>query len=199
MSKAISSHNKEYCKGSITVEAAFIMPIVIFTIFALLYLAFYLHDMCRIQGTMDKTLHKASLSIKHVTNFKTDEILYEEISNRGIFYLAFGSTKEDENQIHNYLQQELAKGLFISTISRIVVDVSKTRITSAIEIETKVSLPGIKYIFDSLSNRIIKGEYPVHDPVESIRRAEVVLDTGSKIKGVEELKKKLEGIFDPGK
>lgn len=199
MNKLLNRHEKEYCKGSITVEAAFIMPIVIFTIFALLYLSFYLHDLCRIQGTLDKTLHKAALSIKHVTDFTMDEILYEEISDRGVFYILFGSTKEDENQIQNYLGQELAKGLFISKINRVVVDVSKTRIKLSIEAETKVSLPEIKYIFDSLSNRIIKGEYPVHDPAESIRRAEVVLDTGSKIKGVEELKEKLEGIFDTGK
>jgi hypothetical protein len=198
MNETIKVHKKEY-KGSITVEAAFVMPIVIFTIFALVYLAFYLHDMCKIQGILDKTLHKAGISIKHETDFITGEILYEDISDRGVFYIAFGSTQEDEFQIKNNLQQQLSKGLFISKISKVNVDVGKSKIKLLIEVETNVSLPGIKYLFDSVSNTIISGEYPVHDPAESIRRSEVALDTGSKIKGVEELKEKLEEIFDVGK
>lgn len=40
--------DKAMTTASITVEAAFIMPIIILTIFALIYLAFYLHDKSRI-------------------------------------------------------------------------------------------------------------------------------------------------------
>jgi len=188
--------NNKYFKGSITVEAAFVMPIVIFTIFALIYLAFYLHDMCRIQGIVDMTLHKVGITVKHEANIVTGDISYEDISERGVFYLILGNTEEEENQIQQYLQQGLSKGLFLTKISSVYVDLGKFKLTAKVEAETKVSLPGVKYLFDPLFSRKITGEYPVHNPVESIRRAEVILDTGSKIKGMEELKDKLEGVFD---
>jgi hypothetical protein len=186
----------KYLQGSITVEAAFVMPIVIFTIFALIYLAFFLHDMCKIQGMVDKTLHKAGISAKHEANIVTGEISYENISERGVFYLILGNTEEEENRIQLYLQHELSKGLFLTKISSVIVNLGKFKLTVEVEAETKVALPGIKYLFGPLSYRKITGEYPVHDPVESIRRSEVILDTGSKIKGVEELKEKLESIFN---
>jgi hypothetical protein len=188
--------NNKYFKGNITVEAAFVIPIVIFTLFALIYLAFFLHDMCRIQGIVDKTIHKVGITAKHEANLVTGEISYEDISERGVFYLILGNTEEEENQIQQYLQQGLSKGLFLTKISSVYVDLGKFKLTAAVEAETKVSLPGVKYLFDPLSHRKIIAEYPVHDPVESIRRAEVILDTGSKIKGMEELKEKLEDIFD---
>ena len=190
-----NNSNNKYFKGSITVEAAFVMPIVIFTIFALIYLAFYLHDMCRIQGIVDMTLHKVGITVKHEANIVTGDISYEDISERGVFYLILGNTEEEENQIQQYLQQGLSKGLFLTKISSVYVDLGKFKLTAKVEAETKVSLPGVKYLFDPLFSRKITGEYPVHNPVESIRRAEVILDTGSKIKGMEELKEKLEGIF----
>jgi len=182
--------------GSLTVEAAYILPIIIFTIFALIYLAFYLQDMCRIQGMLDKTLIKAGFAVKHEADIATGEVAYDRINDRGVFYLAVGSTEKEEKQIQKYLQQELAEKLFLSNIKSVKVEVGKFKITLAVEANTKVSLPGIRYLFDRFSYTEITGEYPIHNPAETIRRAEVVLDTGSKIKGVDELKERLERIFN---
>ena len=187
---------KNSMSGNLTVEAAYILPIVIFTIFALIYLAFYLHDMCRIQGMVDKTLHIAGFTVKHEADITTGEVSYDRINDRGVFYLVVGSTEKEEKQILKYLQQELADKLFLSKIKSVKVEVGKIKITVAVEAQTKVSLPGIKYLFDQFSYTKIEGEYPVHNPAETIRRAEVALDTGLKIKGVDELKEKLEQIFN---
>ncbi len=183
--------------GSITVEAAMVMPIVIFTIFAIIYLAFYLHDMCKVQGMVNKTLHKAGITVKHDADIATGEVLYEDINDRGVFYLLVGSTKNDEEtQVQNYLKQELSKGLFISKITAVDVKVGKLKITISVEADTNVSLPIFKYLFDSFSHKEIKGEYPVHNPCETIRCAEVILKTGSQIKGVDKLHEKLKDIFN---
>jgi hypothetical protein len=50
----------------------------------------------------------------------------------------------------------------------------------------------------SNSHSVISGEYPIHDPAETIRVCDVILDTASQIKGVDELKNKIEGFFHKG-
>ena len=52
-------------KASFTIEAVFIMPIVLFTVVSIIYISFYLHDYCRMQGITDMVLHKAAMNLKH--------------------------------------------------------------------------------------------------------------------------------------
>ncbi len=182
-------------KGSITVEAAFVMPIVIFTIIALILLSFYLHDTCRVQGIVDKTLNKAGMCVKHEADIASGDIFYEKMKDRGVFYLIFGTTEHEKEQIEEYLVKELSEGLFLSQIKAITVDAGKTKLTIAVDIDTNITLPFFTSLFMQNKYTKIKGEYPVHDPAETIRRTEVILDTGSSIKGVDKLKEKFEKIF----
>ena len=181
--------------GSITVEAAFVMPLVIFTMIALILLGFYLHDVCKVQGIVDKTLHKAALCVKHEADITSGKIAYERINRRGVFYLVFGNTEQEKEEIQEYLVKELSEGLFISQIDAVKVGAGKSKLTITLDMETDITLPFFLTLFQKFRNTEIKGEYPVHDPAETIRRTEVILDTGSSIKGVDELKEKLEGIF----
>lgn len=187
---------KNLISGSITVEAAFVMPIVILAVFALIYLAFYLHDICRIQSVMDLTLYQAGITLKQEADLGTGEVSYDSIGDSGILYLLTGQPEDKEMQIKKYLMQELAYGLFLTKIKNTKVEAEKFRIKISITAETKVTLPGISYLFDPFSNTVITGEYPIHNPAESIRCMEVILETGSRIKGVDEIKMKIKDIFD---
>lgn len=169
--------NKRVITGSITVEAAFVMPIIILTIFALIYLTFYLHDVCRIQAIMDLTLHKAGITVKHEADIANGKIAYDNICKRGVFYILEGNSNTVENQIKAYMKKQLAKGLFLIKVENTKVNVSKFKIKVSVETKTNVTLPGISYLFDSNSNTVIKGEYPIHNPAETIRCTEVILDT----------------------
>jgi hypothetical protein len=144
---------------------------------------------------MDLTLHKAGIAVKHEADITTGKTSYKNINDRGIFYLFFGSTAEEENQVKNYLQRKLSSGLFITKIGKLNAEVGKQTITISVEAETQVSLPGIKYLFMPLSKKVVQGDYPIHNPAETIRCTEVILETGSKIKGVDQLKEKVEKIF----
>lgn len=185
--------------GSITVEASFVMPIVILTIFALIYLSFYLHDINRIQGAVDLTIHKAGFTVKHSSEIETGKVLYDDINNRGVFYLLFGNNTDAEKQIHSILEQKLSKGLFLVKIKNISVEVYKARVEVSIKTATEVNLPVFSYLFQALSDKELKGEYPVHNPAEAIRYTEVILDTGSEINGMKELKEMLENLLSTKK
>ncbi len=181
--------------ASITVEAAFVMPVVLCTVFALIYLTLQLHDICRIQGIMDKTLHQAGMLYKHRTELASDEINYAWIGDRGVFYDLFGDLSGEKEGVKRYLQQELSKGLFLLRITKLEAEVKKTKLRVRIEAETLISLPWVAPLFDGLSSMVLTGEYPVHNPAETIRICEVILDTGLQVKGVELLKSKLEGFL----
>lgn len=187
--------NKFIKQGSITVEAAFVLPFVVFAISALIYLALYLHDISLIQAAVDQSLHKSGLSVKHDADVATGEIAYENINDRGVFYLAFGDTSAEEKKLYTYLQQRLSEGLLLSRITSLKTEVGKFSLSVDVEAETKISLPGFNNLFKKYQTTIVKGEYPVHDPAETIRRIEVILDTGSSIKGVDKIKEKLEKFF----
>ncbi len=195
--KQVMEHsNRKLYAGSITVEAAFIMPIVIMIIFALLYLAFYLHDICKIRAETDLILFKTGITMKHDAAIATGEIVYDNITDRGVFYLLTGNTGKEKTAITDFLSRKLSKGLLLVNIKAVNVNVERRKVTVAVEVDTKVSLPGIKYLFHSLSRTMVEGVQPVHNPAETIRYTEVILDTGSKIKGIHELKKKIEDLLN---
>jgi len=183
-------------RGNITVEAALVMPVVVFVLFALMYLSFYLHDRCIVQSAVDQTLHRAALTLKHEADFSTGEIYYKEINSRGVFYLPFGSTKAEEDNIRKFLQKELEDGLFLAKISGVHVDVGKFNITISVEADISITMPGVTNIWEPNNYMTVKGKSQIHNPAETIRLSEVILDTGTKIKGVEALKEKLENILN---
>jgi hypothetical protein len=187
--------DKRSINGSLTVEATLIMPIIILAIFSILYLTFYLHDTYRIQGEMDKVIHKSGLMLKHESQIETGNIFYDNINNRGVLYPVLGDTEADELQIQRYLQKELSKGLYIMEINGIDVTVDPWNISVSLTSEAKISIPLIKNMAQSYLKKEYKTTYPKHNPEETIRMAEVILDTGSKIKGMDELKENLEGIL----
>jgi len=183
---------KKLIAGSFTVEATFIMPIILMTIFSLIYLSFYLHDVCRLQAIVDKTLNKAGLIIKHEASIEDGETDYENINGRGVFYLVVGNTEDEEESIQAYLQQELGSGLFLAKVMDINVNAEKFKVSISVKADMQISLVGVRKLLRPFAGEVVvEGKSIVHNPAEFIRMAEVIMDTGVKIKGVEELKEKL--------
>lgn len=181
--------------GSITIEAAFIIPLVVFLMFSLIYLSFYLHDLCKIQDIINQVSHRAALMVKHDTDIASGEIAYEEINQRGVFYFLLGHTEDDEAQIRDYLRSKLSKGLFIVKIKQVEIKLTKRKLVVEIDASPSVSIKGFPEFFSFLRDRTLKQEYRIHNPAETLRKAEVILDTGSKLKGIDALKEKLDSFL----
>jgi hypothetical protein len=177
------------------VEAAFIMPIAVFTITAVILLAFYLHDYCLIQGSADRMLHKAGLTMKHEADIVTGKVSYEAINDKGIFQQLADNSKEREDQIHELINQELSNGLFMTWMIDDGVEINKLNVSISIDAKVRITVPVFQKLFDGFSAIHIKGSYPIHNPAETIRCTEVILDTGAEIKGVDSLKKILENLL----
>jgi TadE-like protein. len=178
--------------ASLTVEAAFVMPIVFFTIIALMYLAFYLHDRNRMQTVADLSMQKAGLTLKHNADIVTGRVGYQKIGERGVFYLISHSSKNAEEQIKKYLVNQLSSGLFLLKPEEIEVECNQRKVSAKIVAKSEVPLPIFHGLFQQYSKTMIAGDFSIHNPTETIRCMEVILDTGSNIKGIDKLKNSLE-------
>jgi len=194
MMKDIIGKVKREEKGSITVEAAFIMPVVVFCIIAIIYLAFYLHDYCRLTGTLDLVIHRACIAVRHEADLASGRVSYEDINDRGVFYVLMGDTKAEEERIAKYLAQELDKGLLVSRLEKSDVKVTSLSVRISVRAGTDMKLPILGETIDKITNIELQRSYPVHNPAETIRICELILDTGSKIKGINRLKDMLDGF-----
>ncbi len=179
-------------KASITIEASYILPIVIFAIFSIIYLAFYLHDYCILQNAMDMTVHKASLYANQVSDMEENEIYYEAINSRGVFYQIAGDMSPVKQQILVKLKKELEKGMFLYESISIQVEVNHYSIKISLQAKRKINLPIFGRIFKAMESTAIVTKNSIHRPAETIRGMEVIMSTAAELKGVDELKEKLE-------
>ena len=183
---------KKKAKGSFTIEAALIMPIILFVILAITYLSFYLHDICRINALVDNALYRAQFLIKHEVDFMTSEINYHDINDRGVFYSIFGNAEKEEEDIKEYVAVLLERGLLLAHITDINVSVKGSDINISVQIKIKLPFKGAFNYIGSNEALTVEAFGKIHNSTESVRISEVVLDTGSKIKGMDKLKKKFE-------
>ncbi len=179
-------------RASITVEAAYVMPIVIFAVFAVIYLAFYLHDYCILQGAVDRTVRKADFYSNQVSDMEMGEIYYEAINSRGVFYPIFGDSSDMEGQMRRVLKQGLEGRLFLYDVVSTHAEADQYKIELILSAKRKINLPIFGKVFRSFEAVSITGGCSIHRPAETVRFMEVIMDTASEIKGVSELKEKLE-------
>ncbi len=178
---------KKALKGSITVEAAFVIPAIFCTIFTLIYLAFYLHDKSKMQSIIDEALYKAGLSIKYEADINCAEIKIEQLMEKSIFSVITGYGEEEEIEIKEYLEDKLSKRFFLLKVSSIEVIVRRTNISIEVGAKAENMLPLLNYLLQPITHLNINNSFSIHDPAETIRGVEVILETGDKIKGVHKL------------
>jgi hypothetical protein len=179
-------------KASITIEAAYVMPLVIYVIIAIIYLAFYLHDYCILQNAIDMTVLKASFYANQPSDMGEDEIYYEAINSRGVFYQLIGDTSPIKQQVLYALKRELENSMFLYDRITLQTEVDHNNIKLIVSAKRNFKLPMFGMIFRSMEHTNLSTNYSIHQPAEAIRSMEVIMNTASEIKGVREFKEKLE-------
>lgn len=111
-----------FLNGSITVEAAFIIPIVLTVLFILCYITFYLHDCVRIQCIINQEIGRQS-TIGNVL-----------------------SKEEREKLLRDCLQKELQKKLFMISSQEMEIQITDISINAKVIGKSRISL-GLVNIF----------------------------------------------------
>ncbi|MDF2513016.1 MAG: putative rane protein [Herbinix sp.] len=141
---------------------------------------------------IDLSAHKASFYSNQVSDLEQDEIYYEAINSRGVFYLLVGDTSPMKQQVLKDLKKELENSLLLYEKVILQAEIDHYSIKVTVSAKRKIILPIFSRILRTMENANISANYPVHRPAETIRSMEVIMNTASEIKGVSELKEKLE-------
>lgn len=122
-------------------EAALLFPIILFIIVGFIYFGFYLHDRNKINASLDITILKAILYNQSEADLTTSKINYEDYINQGVFY-SLESREDKEEVLKEYVSKVLSKGLFLTHVDNLNVQVTNREILISADIEVDFPLFG---------------------------------------------------------
>ena len=131
-----------------TVEAAFIIPMILFIIFSLMYLTFHLHDKVRLETVIEQALGKDC----------EEDWEYEN-----------GSYKEQEEERIKYLEKELETGFFLLEKNQVSCEINGFSVKIKIVMKENVSLNPVKKLGSGEGLVILERERILHNPEEVLR------------------------------
>lgn len=182
-------------RGSITVEATFLFPILFFVIMTLLYVSFYLYDVSVIQSKLDESLLDVQLMIRQPMNLAEKKIDYSNVSERSMLYKFQGSYEQEKEKIKLQLLDYLHRSLTISRIHTISLERGMNGCEGSITVKMNLHiLPVLSYLWSS--EYIVSGKVKEHDPIEFIRRYDAMQSIVSDVKGYEQLRGRVQAILD---
>lgn len=138
--------------ASVTVEAAFVVPIVIFAILALIYFAFYLHDRVRAETIAERALEKG-------VHFSAQQPWMERIFER----------EAVEQVVEGDLEEELKSGFFFLEKESISCEANGLSVSIQIKMKGKISLNPVGSLWAAEPGFALERGLPIHDPPELLR------------------------------
>jgi len=188
--------DKSTVKGSYTVEAALILPIILFIIIGLLYLGFYLHDKVKIQSVINDISTKGRELIQYEADLKTGLIDYGYYQSRFFFYPYFTDFVEKENNINVYLTEELNKGLFIAKVDSVAVSATLKRIHISVNGHMDIPFIEINQLFTNSGLTFSNNNtMEIHNTEEFIRVLDVFSGVADKVKVIDDILQNLQKLI----
>lgn len=182
--------------ASITVEAAFVVPVIIYTIFALMYFSFYLHDIITVESKVNKWVYRTACNIKHPVDLINDDIIYESINDPGVFYYLKGDLDIEAEDLRMLLQEELSKDLFILTVKEINTEINPFVVRVKVLTQLNISLNPVKSILGKEMVKTFETSQDVHNPSEFIRICNAITETIDTKNSLDQLNEKLTELLN---
>ncbi len=183
-----------------TVEAAFVLPLVFYTVLFLLNYCFYSHDRTKLQAIGEAAALKAASTISYQIDIDWPVLIEEDYLSKGILY-TFGIGREkDEMRVLSYLKETLTKGYMVSEISELQIrtTLSKVQITGKLI----ANFPSAK-LFRILKEDSFTVPFCFEESIftreEKTRLLEVSIQLGKTIKGVDKAIQKLKDLVEKTK
>lgn len=180
-------------QGSMTVEAVFVFPIIIFVLIAILYMSHYMADKCKGQSIIDLYAQEQALCLKGQYPLETSQN-YTKILEKGVYFYLSSLTKE-ETELDKQVREQLAESLLMGEVSSVAAKVSYNSIIITAKIKLTIGISRVKEFFTGTPlEYTIDTKIPVHNPEEFIRAYTALAGTMDEGKGEKSIKKKLREI-----
>lgn len=181
-------------KGSITVEAVFIFPIILFIILAFIYFTFYLHDKTVTNAVMNEANERLNQSVKQPTDYKSGVIYYDKMTSRSLLCRYNGDYSVEIEAAKKYIKDQLGKKLMIGRVKKVEVTKSKGEISTKVSMESQISLLPSRVYLSRYQKSVSMAECEVNNASEFARAADVSLDVVSQVKGFDKIVKVIDKI-----
>lgn len=177
-------------KGSFTVEAAFVMPIVIFFLLLLIYVGFFFHDRCTIQAVVDGVV--ADLCRVRESGTQMEELLSkEDWYGKGWFgSLLYSLDSEAKQKISENLYEQCEGKLFFLKIQESEINVAIHTVNVTVTATPVYPLSFIQSVLQVKEVHILS-EGKIHDPAKTVRYGKIIFDEFERTK----LFSSIEGIL----
>lgn len=163
-------------KGSLTLEAALVFPIILLIVFSIIYLGFYMHDKVKLEGVIDNGLMLGRNLVKYEIDMVTNKqnITKYLMNNRVINE---NDNLYKEGIINEYLQKELEKGFFLADTTKVDTKISGNEIT--VMVNGYMNIPFIefrRYFEESSLTFRVEHKVQVHQTMNDIRKLDIGID-----------------------
>ncbi len=171
-------------KGSFTVEAALIIPVVSFVIITLLYIIIFLHDRTCLQAIVNQAVNKTALECIHqVTINGHQPVPYHTKKNKGLYWRLRGKYYYNEADISIYIYKEIKKQLVMKELRDISITckLKRSLLGSYVHLtvvkDAKTALKPINQLMKSPNFPLklcVDSKAYIHEPTEVIRNAHLL-------------------------
>lgn len=202
-------------RGSMVVEASFIMPVVIICIFILIYISVLLYQKAHIQSIADKTAKRGAILWSNAAkNMETGRVDSNNLDKAGLYrnFVIFDSYKDKKmDMIKDFADKRIGNfNILDRTASndskRIIVELNDyfiyKKLVVTIKETYKIPMGKLLKIFSSGDSYTIeaKSEVIINEPVELIRNSDFLIDIEREVEnenpGLKNLGEKSRGIID---
>jgi len=207
--KKIFLRKNNFEKGSFTVEASIVAPIVILSIIAVILIGLILYQRAVLQSTADKAVQAGAASWESLSSdTATGKTTIDELDDNGLYWRLFEADREAKTaKLEKFAEELLVKKNILkpesSSVSVVIRDYTVyKRLELTIENFYRVPGSAVMRIFGSdgkLRLKVISFAV-VDDPAELIRNTDFILDIEKELENkypaLKNLGDKTRGIFN---
>lgn len=136
---------EKFLTASITVEASYIVPMILSIIFAIMVASFYFHDVVIARAVLEKNIEKLENAFIHP--LEKDDYYYDyKAINERFLYSFSGDYKVQESMGIRQIEKELNASLILLHPENIKVKMKKKKLIASVELFCGIALPGTQYL-----------------------------------------------------
>lgn len=171
-------------QASVTVEATFILPVLLIIIFTLMYMTLILHDKVVLQGVAEEALVRCNQLCHQPSDVLSSEIHYNQLLDVS---LMGESNEKHKEELMYFINKELGGRLLVCTLTDIQINLTEGVCQITITAKSKISLPMVWKYIPHNKQFAVKQKRALHHPESFARKAEALIDTASKLKGMDQV------------